>query len=177
MKEDINLLPKQIVIGRERRAYLFGFGRLLQRVAFLLVAIIVGEGVVYSAYYYVGRTMEKSWSVQVQSSSAIDEAQKINELLALADTARREFNGWSLYSEEVLNNAPSEIVISKLEVKEKIGALEIAGYASQRAAVLEYKNILSGLSWVERVESPLQNYAIGPDAGFSFSLIIDQGKL
>jgi len=176
MKEDINLLPKQLIISRERRAYLFGFGRLLQRVAFLLVAIILGEAIVYGAYYYVDRTLEKSWSAQVQSLNATQEAQRINDLLAIVDNTRKQFISWSLFIEEIINNAPAEIIISRLEVKEKLGALEIDGAASRRASVLEYKNVLAGLSWVERVEAPLQNYAVGPEAGFSFSLIIDQPK-
>jgi hypothetical protein len=171
MKDDINLLPKQIVIGRERRAYLFGFGRLLQRVAFLLVAIILGEAIIYGAYYYVDYTLERSWNSQIQSMNATSEAQSMNDLLTLVDITRKQFVSWSLYSEEVLNSAPREITISRLEVKEKLGVLEVDGYTSRRSSVLEYKNILAGLSWVDQVEAPLQNYAIGPDSGFSFSLV------
>ncbi len=175
MKDDINLLPKPLVIGRERRAYLFGFGRLLQRIALLLVAIIVGEVVVYGAHYYIDQTMDQSGKADEQSLSTTEQAQNVNMLLSLVDNTRKQFVSWSLFSEEVLNSAPREITISKLEVKEKLGALEVVGYSSRRASVLEYKNILAGLSWVKRVDAPLQNYAIGPDAGFSFSLIVDKG--
>lgn len=177
MKDDINLLPKQIIVGRERRAYLFGFGRFLRSIALLLVAIILGEAIIYGAYYYIDYTLEKSWNSQEQNMGATKEAQNINDLLALVGSTRKQFRSWSLYSEEVLNSAPIEISISRLEVKEERGVLEIDGYASRRAAVLEFKNILAGLSWVDQVEAPLQNYAIGPpDAGFSFSLSLDKGN-
>ena len=108
--------------------------------------------------------------------SATLETQNMNDLLTLVDTTRKQFVSWSLYSEEVLNSAPREITISRLEVKENLGVLEIDGYTSRRSSVLEYKNILAGLSWVDQVEAPLQNYAIGPDSGFSLSLVVDEGK-
>ena len=68
------------------------------------------------------------------------------------------------------------IKIKKLQVKEGEGILEVEGFSDSRNTILDFQNLLKELSWVIRVEAPLQNYALGTDTGFSFNLVVIEKK-
>lgn len=173
MKSEINLLPRPLILKRERRTYLIGIGRLLQRLSFMLVVLIVGEVVAYAAFAYIDKELEKASAAQQAGSSITNEIKKVNEVLAQAEKIKSEYINWSLFIEEILNNAPPGIKINKMQVKEKTGVLNIEGFSNSRNTVLDFQNLLKEFSWVIRVEAPLQNYALGTDTGFSFNLVVN----
>jgi Tfp pilus assembly protein PilN len=176
MKGEINLLPQEIALRRERRACLAGVGRLLQRLSFLLVVLIVGEIIVYVSFMYVDRELEKVYETQGEGNSITSKVKRVNQMLAQVERTKDEYINWSLYIEEVLNNAPPGVKIRRIQVKDEEGILELEGFSSSRGAVLDFQNLLKELSWVVRVEAPLQNYALGTDAGFSFNIIVTEEK-
>ena len=176
MKGEINLLPQGVALKRERRTFLLGIGRLLQRISFMLAILIVGEVIVYAVFTYIDRGLEQASETQRGESSATSEIKRVNEVLAQVEKTKSEYINWSLFVEEILNNAPQGIKIKKMQVKESEGVLEVEGFSSSRSTVLNFQNLLKDLSWVVSVEAPLQNYALGTDTGFYFNLVVTEEK-
>lgn len=176
MKGEINLLPQEITLRRERRTFLVGIGRFLQRISFMLAVLIAGEVIVYVAFTYIDRELEQAKLVHQEEDSALSEIKRVNEVLAQVERTKSEYIDWSLFLEEILNNAPQGIKIKKMQVKEAEGVLEVEGFSNSRTTVLNFQNLLKELSWVIRVEAPLQNYASGIDTGFSFNLVVMEEK-
>ena len=172
MKGEINLLPRVIILKRERKAYLAGIGRLLQRLSFLLIVLIVGEVIVYIAFSYINKELIRASEIQSAGNSITNEVKRVNEVLARVETIKSEYINWSLFVEEIIKNAPLGIKIVKMQVKEGEGVLKVEGFSSSRSSVLDFQNLLKELSWVIRVEAPLQNYALGTDTSFSFNLVV-----
>jgi len=174
MKGEINLLPRSNILLRERSAYLAGIGRFMQRISMLLLVLIVGEALVYGAFLYIGRIVDEPGLADKRRGIIVGRIQGINGMLVEFETREESHNKWSLFIEDVLKVIPGSVVISEMGVKEKLGVMEIDGSSSSRPAILDFQNLLKELDWVDTVEAPLQNYAIGPEAGFSFSLMVKE---
>lgn len=174
MKSEINLLPHEIILKREKRAFLVSVGRLLQRISFMLLVLIVGEVVVYVAFAYVDRELEEASLAQQAGNGTTSEVKRVNEVLAQAERIKSGYINWSLFVEEIIRNAPRGIKIKEMQVKEKEGILKIEGFSDSRITVLDFQNLLKEFSWVLKVEAPLQNYALGTDTGFSFNLVVTE---
>ena len=176
MKGEINLLPKGISLRREKKLFLQGVGRLLHRISLMLVVLLIGEAVVYAAFFFIDNELEKSSEKQNGISNITNEIKRVNEVLAQTEKAKSEYVNWSLFIEEILRNAPQGIKINKMQVKEGEGTLEVRGFSDSRSTVLGFQNLLKKFSWVIRVEAPLQNFALGSDTSFSFNLIVIEQK-
>lgn len=172
MKGEINLLPHKIALTRQRRTFLLGVGRLIQRISLMLVVLIVGEIIVYVAFSYIDGGLERASEAQRGEGGATNEIKRVNELLAQVEKTKSEYIDWSLFIEEILKNAPQGIKIKKIQAKENEGVLEVEGFSNSRDTVLIFQNLLKELSWVIQVEAPLQNYALGTDTGFNFNLVV-----
>jgi len=170
MSYEINLLPHDVRVKRTRRVYLWSIGRLLNRIYLLLILLIVGQlvilGVVMSIQSGAG---QNSPSVD-DGSGIINELDRVNTLIARFENRLDQYKTWTPFLEDVLEVVPADITIVALLVTDEESALLVRGVAASRSAVTLYQKQLEALPWMKMVEAPLNNFALEPDAEFSFSL-------
>lgn len=173
MKKEINLLPKKIIKKRERHACFAGITRFMQRLAVLLVLLIIGEIFVYSSLKYFSNEAKQT-KTDVQGSNNIKKVEEINRTLGVITEKRKKTIVWSLYLEELTKSAPKGIEIKEINTTEKENEMimQIQGFSDSHDSVLNFQSVLEKLSWVTRLEAPLQNFALGTDKGFTYDLII-----
>jgi len=176
MKGEINLLPRLLAKKRERVKYLIGLGRLLQRVALLLVLLIIGELVVLAGFMYVYWEVERASNGETEGDKVISEVDRVNKALVQIKRTRESNMTWSLYIEEVLQDVPAAVKIRTMMVKEDEAVLVVEGYSSSRNVVLGWQRVLERLSWAERIDAPLQNFALHPGSSFSFDILVGEKK-
>lgn len=180
MKNEINLLPPAVTKARTRRLFSRQFNRLYRTI--LLCLVIVGA--TYAGVWWVtwqslsevengvGATSRSS-----QNRAAEQEVRKVNELLKAVQQRTAGYESWTARVSEALSVASSEISITTISLRSASGAapgspktLVVTGTALSRSAVVAYEQALRSLSWVERVEAPLQNLASGSVVTFSFTI-------
>lgn len=187
MKEEINLLPPGELRARVRRLY-------SQRISALGWAIAIGLGMmtatygsVYGIEYVLYRDIQRELRTADGNTAELkSQIQQANSLLAAISSATATQVLWTETVDDVLAAAPSDIVVVSLGVKESAvgvsgaagtqsqvtpaGALVINGRSSSRTAIVEYERRLQQLSFVKKVEAPLQNLAGGAANTFSFTV-------
>jgi len=171
MKGEINLLPAGMV--RERRRVLYwARGRGLLRTALALASLMaVGQFNVLAFYYSLARTGEAG--MMVQSAAGRDLQREVadsNRLLSAIQSQARRQVIWSERISEVLALMQT-LQVRELRGDEQSGTLIIEGTSSSSAAVATLQQALEGLSWAQRVEAPLTNFAIKPGAAFTLMVV------
>lgn len=170
-KHEINLMPREVTEKRLRRLYLARISRMLNRLYPLLVLLLAAEFVIYFSLVLVRDDIMLSEANGLQSSRDIAEsAKQINELLLEVEKRTSVHNAWTPQLQEILSVLPDEMKLNAIGVIEKDDSLVIEGESSLSSAVVAFQKELEALLWVERVESPLQNFALDPGAEFSFSV-------
>lgn len=168
---EINLMPREVTERRLRRLYLARISRMLNRLYPLLVLLLAAEFIIYFSLVSVRDDIMLSEASGLRNSQDIVESvEQINELLLEAGKRTSVYDAWTPQLQEVLSVLPNEMKLSTIGVIEKDDSLIIEGESSLRSAVVAFQKELEALSWVKRVESPLQNFALDPEAGFSFSV-------
>ena len=170
-RHEINLMPRDVVKRRLRRLYLARVSRLFYRLYPLLVLLLVAEFIIYFSLTSVRDRVFISEMNELQNGQeATVGAKQINEFLLGAERRSSSYNVWTPQLQEVLSVLPGEMKINTIGVTEEDGSLLIEGESSARSAVVKFQKELESLLWVKRVESPLQNFALDPEAEFSFSV-------
>ncbi len=170
MKNEINLLPHQMILSRERREYLGGFSRLLQRISLLILILLIGELVVYLAFLYINREISIAGDNLIANITATD-IRQVNSFLADFERRANEQVVWSQLIEDILGQVPAGVTINKIEVLEKApSVVAVTGSSNSQKKVSEFQTLLGKFPWVEKIEAPLQNYTLGPNASYSLSI-------
>lgn len=170
MKAEINLLPPQFQAARRAARYWHGLEHILRRllVALLIVAIMFG-----ATYLAFRRILTDTQIIQQETGTDPKLEQRVvqtNELLTATATRLQAINPWTPHVGEVLQVLPPELTLVSIAASDESKSLTINGTSRSRPAVLAFEQAVGALPWVERVESPLQNFATG--GGTSFTLII-----
>lgn len=170
-EHEINLMPREVVKGRLRRLYLARISRMLNRLYPLLVLLLAAELFIYFSLLSVRDAVMFSETKKSQNGQGVVESvEQINELLLEVEKKSFVYNAWTPRIQEILSVLPGEMKLNTIGVIEKDGSLIMEGESSLGSAVVAFQKELEILPWVERIESPLQNFALDPEAGFSFSV-------
>jgi len=171
MKDEINLMPRQFVLRRERRLYILCVGRLLSRVFPLLLLLLVAQVLILITLTKIRDDLTFADSGEgADSYNVITEVNRANSFLREFNEVRAEYESWSPLVEDLLGAVPEGITISSLEAEERSGEMIVQGVASSREKVVIFQKNLERLSWVETVDSPLQNFAVETDSEFTFTI-------
>lgn len=170
-KTEINLLPLQVQRQRAYRALLRGLGQFIRRVYLSLGVLAVALALILAAVLSIQDIVldrdDESTAGQPLEESALG----INNLTTYMETRIKGYDVWSGRTAEVMRLLPAEVNLISIMMKKDSGRVEITGMADQRAAIKTFRDGLGALGWVIEVESPLQNFALGETAQWSFTLI------
>lgn len=171
MKEQVNLLPPAAKLERARRLYrkrLLFFSRRVV-VAFGMLWVVMGG--VYWFLWWQGRMLTAREAAEVGSGGEVfGEVARVNELMDVIERHVDRHPTWSPLLDDVVRVLPVEARLTVIALVPETGGLVVRGVSPSRAAVLEMQRQLEALPWVERVEAPLQNFAVGSKGEFSFTL-------
>ncbi len=168
---EINLMPREVIKDRLRRLYLMRIKRMLSRLYPLLLLLLATELIIYFLLVSVRDDLTSFEAKRLSDNqSMIESVEQINESLLEIEKKSLVYSTWTPQVQEVLRVLPSEMKISTIGVVEKDNSLLIEGEFYVRSAVVEFQKELRALSWVKKVESPLQNFALNSEAEFSFSV-------
>lgn len=169
MKGEINLLPRNMQRGRLRRFYLARMRWLVRAALVIVVLLGVGEVGILLFYYSLARGA----AYEARPLAGRDVQQTVREhngLLAAIEARVRDQVVWSERLKEVLARVTQPVTVHELAA-DAAGTLTVQGRAPASAAVVELQQALEHLPWVARVEAPLTNFAVGPEATFSLTLV------
>lgn len=170
MKGEINLLPRQMILLRERHEYLKGLKRLLQRSAVLLSLLLIGEIAAYFAILFINREISITQGNKALTNVTVTNIQEVNTQLAEFERHTQEQINWSLLVEDILQVVPANITINAIEIPGKTPPeITVSGFAGSQKSVNDFRLKLDDLPWVEKLVAPLQNYALGSGTALSFS--------
>lgn len=168
---DINLLPKPLRVARLRRIYWSRVGKLLNRIYVLLVIIIILQIVIWLAFNSIFRSLQlASDQGGATESNVVGQVAEINRLLVGVDGAAKELAPWTLQVDEMLELVPSGMQVTNVKVAKDTDIIVVSGAATAQEVQVDFKQRVEQLSWVQRVDAPLENFAVGPEAGWSFSI-------
>ncbi|MDP3997955.1 MAG: hypothetical protein U1C49_01330 [Candidatus Andersenbacteria bacterium] len=172
MKEDINLLPPQILDRRHKRLLWRDADRLIR---LLILSVFVCLLVIFSAYVVVVFTDQTIGEATTHQLSGDDQTEKrlkeTNLYLASFESRVEQQQLWLPLAAEALNGLPPEIELTEIGLNSKEGGLVMKGVFQKRESVAAYQRYLEGLSWVEKVEAPLSNFTTGDEVSFKFTII------
>ncbi len=171
MKDEINLMPKQFVLRRERRLYVLRFSRLINRVFPLLILLIIAQVIILmflSGLY--GGLEETNRGQRENGYSVVAEVNNVNVFLREFKEVKESYLVWSPLIEDVLSVIPDGISLLSLEAEEETGDIIIRGASTSREGVVSFQKSLEKISWVMKVDSPLQNFALEANKEFTFTI-------
>lgn len=164
MKEDINLLPARELHNRKSQL----FNKRLGRIYWTLLLGFVLIGLVYAGVWITLRNIEQSLR---QHPSVLSETALLNEtdahnhdLQAIQKHITAE-QPWVPQVAEALGKIPDGITVTSIELtdalfdKEKTSAIVLRGTIQAPDKIAVFEKEVSRLSWVQQIESPLNNFA------------------
>lgn len=171
MKEEINLLAPSVKAHRARKLLGDRLNYIWRRAVLMLLLCLVLMAVAYGVFTKNKRLFETSLSKSENQDAGTSEAvAKTNEFLTRFVTTIKENREWSKDFEEILKNVPSEVYLSEITARQSDGAFIIQGSTANRSKVIDFQRRLERISWVERVEAPLRNFATDSSGGFTFTV-------
>lgn len=169
MKEQINLLPPGARHERLGRLY-------RQRLAYLGRRALIGFVMIWVVMAGIGwwvqqrqRELEALARAQTLDGEEVFRAvARVNELMSVIDRRVEAHPSWTAQLDEVMRTLPADARLTVLALQADTGGLAVKGVVAGRTGVLDMQRQLEALPWVERVEAPLQNFAVDPKGEFSF---------
>lgn len=171
MKEQINLLPPLAKRERVRRLYrgrLFYLGR--RGLLGLVILWVVMAGIGWLTWQ---RHQELAAAMAAQNQNGgevFQEVAHVNELMNVIEAWVAAHPAVTPFLDDIVRTLPAEVRLTVLALQAEGGGLVVKGVSPSRGAVLDMQRKLEGLPWVERVEAPLQNFAVDARGEFSFTL-------
>lgn len=175
MKDDINLLPPAVLALRTRRLYMTRAGHIIGRMYLILLFVLGVQGLLYATFISINKfsllPSTPRGGGDDDDGGLEEEVHSVNQQLQFMHERILGHHDWTGDTAAMLGVVPLEVRISALFVQETAHTLTIRGSTSSRTAVLDFQAALERLSWVERVEAPLQNLAVVPTGEFTLTLI------
>lgn len=177
MKSEINLLPYEARILRMERVL---HARIIQVLSACIYAVSIVFAVCVSVLWinqFILTSLDDRLVLQGKSRAEIaKEIKKINTLTATMTSRIDAKSRWLVHMPDVLTAVPSGMVITKIAFIEKPESLQITGKSTKGSLAVVYQKALEGLSWVDHVNAPLQNFARAPEATVTFTIIKKTGN-
>jgi Tfp pilus assembly protein PilN len=168
MEHEINLLPPQIIWQRTSRIYLDRSGHFIRFIVFLVGLLLIVLGAVYLVVWRTQvSTAGQGESQDNRQVATLKRVRTVNDQVTAIQLWRDEHVAWTPRLPAVLAVMPSDIVLTRVSVTEVARVLELSGTFGRRESVVAFQRQLESLSWVDKVESPLSNFATGSEAKFS----------
>lgn len=169
MKDEINLLPPPLRNARHNRILWSRLGRLLRYSDAALMLVAMVTGVLIGVFSYLTTTLKNSSAPLPPPVSSELRVKNTNTLLAAIQAKRTRYT-WSQRVLELLQNLPPDMLFTHINVEENNNVMAIEGIFKDRATLVDFEATLRALSWVESVEAPLKNFAVGSNTRFTFEL-------
>lgn len=151
--------------------YFSRIGRLLRRLDVVALLLAIALGSLLGTVYWQQQALETSISEQTLASDAAEaEVKDINRLVETIGQHAQEHVPTSNHIPEMMRAMPESVTLTAISISSETKAMTLEGNTVSRTALLEFQKKLEGLSWVERVESPLQNLASGSNGAFRLSI-------
>lgn len=171
MKEEINLLPPDVLSIRKERVLIRRERAISLAVAYALLLIIGSYGGIWWYLDEVKNSFENQITLQNKDRTTITEQNKaFNKDIEAIGSLIAGFTLWTSRLPDVVGAVPKGILITRIELVEKPETLVVTGTASRGSDVVEYQAALEKLSWVDHVDAPLQNFARAPEAIVVFTI-------
>ena len=159
---------------RERmvRLYFKRGGQIVSMVVLGSLFLLVAELVVLGSLFWIRTDMQGLLpSNSDEAKIVFQQLDTANARLSAVVAHARPSVYWSNRLLEVLEVMPVGVRVVRVSVESSRPALVVKASATSKALVVDFQKELEGLAWVDRVESPLQNFALSTDDTFSFTLL------
>ncbi len=103
-----------------------------------------------------------------------DKIKKINKTFANAQNIQKQFKNWSKIIIDISNNLPDNIKLNSLKLNNQQQTIYIGGLAKTRQDLLDLKNNLENLEYIETIDIPLSELTKTENFKFSLELNISQ---
>lgn len=163
------MLPYTLQRGRLRALYLARVRWLVRGALVTVVLLCVGAGGILFFYYSLAREAARAAQPH-PGREAQQTVREQNRLLTAIEARARDQILWSGRLADVLARVERPVTLHALEI-DAAGSLTVRGRAPASSAVVALQQALEQLAWVARVEAPLTNFAVGPEATFSLTLV------
>lgn len=171
MKEQINLLPplaKHERLGRLYRQRLAYLGR-RALIGFMIVWVVMA-----GIFWWVRqrqRELEALARTQTRDGGEVfREVARVNELMSVINQRVGQHPDVTPLLDDIVRTLPPGARLTVLALQANTGGLVVRGTSPSRGGVLDMQRQLEALPGVERVEAPLQNFAVDSSGEFSFTL-------
>ena len=172
-KPEINLLPDEVLKRRRVLQYFTALGRYIQRVCLILIFVLAAEIALLFVYQSLDKQLAAAYGEVADGLEDID--QQVADVNAVIDKIQKERKAvvsWSQRIEDVFALIPEGIYVVSLRADED-GTMVLVGSSGSRSDVLALEGSLRGVAWVEKIDAPLQNFALDPGSEFTFTLYED----
>ncbi len=169
MNIDLNLLP---VVKKNRLEYIVNF--LLTKDILELVILICS--LLTAALIWSWNFMENDFIALAESANAVNreyytynqDVKNINDLIKDINLANQNFAPIAPKIKELINSLPNDVKINSIQLGRQGQTLVINGTALTRSALLNYQQILNGISWITQVETPASQLFQKENINFEF---------
>ncbi len=169
MNINLNLLP---VAKKNRLEYIINF--LLTKDILEMVILIGSVLAVVLLWSWI--FLENDFAVLAETATAVNReyytynqnVKNINNLVRDINLANQNFIPTAPKLKELINSLPNDIKINSLQLDRHAQTLVITGTALTRSALLQYQDILNGISWLTQVETPTSQLFQKDNINFEF---------
>ncbi len=168
MKSEINLLQYRIQKRRAHRALIFGVGKFLRHVYVFLILLAAALSLIFVAMLSIQRIVLDDNSTGRDLVDINTKARDTNQLLREFEGRVAGYRNWSRWLEKIIQAVSEGMNITSILAKEGEEVVTIEGVANNRQAVQEFQARLESMEGVDSLEAPLQNFATGEVAKFTF---------
>ena len=175
-KTEINLLPPARHRRRVVYSYISHIGHVL-RVLLLLTLMVL---MVLVTTWLVNWSISRSYTAALAEGNgpeqgAVELVRAVNRTALKAAAWRIQHAAATEQLPDVMAALPADLHLTSLSYAEVDGTVTIKGVFTSRESLLAYQRALEELSWVERLEAPLKNFATGANSSFTFTLFRKTG--
>lgn len=173
----LNLLSPQ---KKQELEQSFIFAILGNMAEITLIIIIISSIILLSAKVVLSNNFEviitQSALINREFGTINQDIKKLNKELHDIDAVQKNFVAWSKFMTEFSKTVPAGVRITDLGIKKDDGTINIAGYATDRANFLEFKNNLGDFALLSNLDSPISNILLPKDINFTFSARLNLPK-
>lgn len=173
----LNLLSPQ---KKDELEQSFIFGILGNMAEIALVIIIISSIILLSAKVVLNNNFEviitQSALINREFGAINQDIKRLNKELRDIDAVQKNLYPWSIFLTEFSKTIPSGVRLTELSIKKDPGTITIAGYATDRANFLEFKNNLIDFPLITSLNSPISNLLLPRDINFNFDAHLNLPK-
>jgi hypothetical protein len=140
-----------------------------------MIAIFISGAIFIAAEKILENNFDKASAI-INQRTEYEFSEKISGVNSLAGFINSLDSGhyeWSQLLSDITERAPAGIKISILEVSQDTGSVSMRGFSPNREKLLEYKNNLEKIIFLEQVRLPIQQLSQKENIDFTINIKLD----